>query len=330
VKTKLLIASIALLAVTITLVAWFVGCSSGTSESTHPQSRVPEVALVPEQPQVDLDRSEQVRRMAAEAQTHIRSQPEAEREQRTDELMSRAETHWKQQQYEYAGEITYPRNWRELGPIPQSRPGAVRQGHTEMDLLGSRRPEAEGPSNEYSGLSGPPGGRPGMGGMGGFGGGAVDQRGVVHYGWEGPVAVRSPDARIMRLGEYLAGVTEDEIWVIARERTPRAVGPEYDTPGSGAMLVEKGEEKIPLPLKHTDVKGRVCGYVATVEVVQQFHNPFSEKIEAVYVFPLPQNAAVNEFVMVIGERRIRGIIRERQEAEPSTARPAAKATSRRC
>ena len=41
----------------------------------------------------------------------------------------------------------------------------------------------------------------------------------------------------------------------------------------------------------------------------------TEKIEAVYVFPLPQNAAVNEFVMTIGERRIRGIIREREEAE---------------
>ncbi|MCU0918205.1 MAG: VWA domain-containing protein, partial [Planctomycetes bacterium] len=66
---------------------------------------------------------------------------------------------------------------------------------------------------------------------------------------------------------------------------------------------------------HTEVKGKVCGYIATVEVLQQFQNPFGEKIEAVYVFPLPQNAAVNEFIMVIGERRIRGIIRERQEAE---------------
>jgi Ca-activated chloride channel family protein len=113
----------------------------------------------------------------------------------------------------------------------------------------------------------------------------------------------------------LASVTEDEIWVIAKDQAPRAAGPEYETPGSGAMMVERGQEKVPLPLKHTEVKGRVCGYIATVEVTQQFHNPFSEKIEAVYVFPLPQNAAVNEFIMVIGERRIRGIIRERQEAE---------------
>jgi Ca-activated chloride channel family protein len=49
--------------------------------------------------------------------------------------------------------------------------------------------------------------------------------------------------------------------------------------------------------------------------MQQFQNPYSEKIEAVYVFPLPHNAAVNEFIMTIGERRIRGIIREREEAQ---------------
>jgi Ca-activated chloride channel family protein len=115
----------------------------------------------------------------------------------------------------------------------------------------------------------------------------------------------------------LAAVSEDEIWVIARPegQRPQAQGPQYQTPGSGALLAQIKEEKVPLPLKHTDVKGKVCGYIATVEVVQQFQNPFSEKIEAVYVFPLPQNAAVNEFIMVIGERRIRGIIRERQEAE---------------
>jgi Ca-activated chloride channel family protein len=50
-------------------------------------------------------------------------------------------------------------------------------------------------------------------------------------------------------------------------------------------------------------------------VTQQFHNPYSSKIEAVYVFPLPENAAVNEFVMTVGERKIRGIIREREQAE---------------
>jgi Ca-activated chloride channel family protein len=71
---------------------------------------------------------------------------------------------------------------------------------------------------------------------------------------------------------------------------------------------------VPVPLKHTDVKASIAGYIATVDVKQQFHNPFSEKIEAVYVFPLPENAAVNGFLMTVGDRKIRGIIREREEA----------------
>jgi len=113
----------------------------------------------------------------------------------------------------------------------------------------------------------------------------------------------------------LGAVAEDEIWVIARPEAQ--VVDDGNTPGSGAMLAKLPEEEkeIPLPLKHTDVKGQISGYIATVEVTQQFHNPYGEKIEAVYVFPLPQNAAINEFIMTIGERRIRGIIRERQEAE---------------
>lgn len=84
------------------------------------------------------------------------------------------------------------------------------------------------------------------------------------------------------------------------------------------MIVERddaSDKVIPLPLQHTDVKARVSAYIASVEVRQTFHNPFSGKIEAKYIFPLPQDAAVNEFVMTIGERRIRGIIREREEAE---------------
>jgi Ca-activated chloride channel homolog len=106
----------------------------------------------------------------------------------------------------------------------------------------------------------------------------------------------------------------EEIWVISRTRSisnPSA----QDVPGSGSMIVEDGKKRVPMPLKHTDVKAALSGYIATVKVTQQFQNPYDEKIEAVYVFPLPENAAVNEFVMTIGERRIRGIIRERVEAE---------------
>src|SRR5690606_7445069 len=95
-----------------------------------------------------------------------------------------------------------------------------------------------------------------------------------------------------------------------------------DSPGSGTLLAsfpagpdELAAQELPLPLKHTSVTAQIRGYVGTVDVVQQFENPYDEKIEAVYLFPLPEKAAVREFVMTIGERRIRGILREKQEAE---------------
>ncbi|MEI8371430.1 MAG: VIT and VWA domain-containing protein [Planctomycetota bacterium] len=68
------------------------------------------------------------------------------------------------------------------------------------------------------------------------------------------------------------------------------------------------------PLKHTEVTADISGFVARVTVRQQFHNPFPDKIEAVYVFPLSQYAAVDQMTMRIGERVIKGQIKERGEA----------------
>jgi Ca-activated chloride channel family protein len=54
--------------------------------------------------------------------------------------------------------------------------------------------------------------------------------------------------------------------------------------------------------------------LSRVIVTQEFENPFKDKIEAVYVFPLPQNAAVDDMTMTIGDRTIRGRIKRREEA----------------
>ena len=109
-------------------------------------------------------------------------------------------------------------------------------------------------------------------------------------------------------------LADEEIWVIARGSDVVAQRAD-DSPGSGALMAKIEQKEIPMPLKHTDVRASVSGYIGEVEVTQQFHNPYSSKIEAIYLFPLPHNAAVNDFIMTIGERRIRGIIRERKEAE---------------
>ncbi|MFH1719200.1 MAG: VIT domain-containing protein [Planctomycetota bacterium] len=158
---------------------------------------------------------------------------------------------------------------------------------------------------------------PTAGGFGGgmLGGARVSGRNNVNVPGIAPGKPMQPPSANRAYAE-LMNVSADEIWVIAKYEM-QAVPRGEDTPGCGAMLAKlpKEEKEIPLPLKHTDVQGQISGYIATVDVTQKFHNPYGEKIEAVYVFPLPQNAAINEFIMTIGERRIRGIIRERKEAE---------------
>ena len=87
------------------------------------------------------------------------------------------------------------------------------------------------------------------------------------------------------------------------------------TQGSLQVLTPDGKPKADCPLKHTDVNAHISGFLARVTVTQQFENPFKEKIEAVYTFPLPQNAAVDDMTMIVGDRTVRGKILRREEAQ---------------
>jgi Ca-activated chloride channel family protein len=70
-----------------------------------------------------------------------------------------------------------------------------------------------------------------------------------------------------------------------------------------------------VPLVHTDVALDVRGLVAAATVTQQYVNNTNEPLEAVYVFPLPHDAAVYDMEIRIGNRVIRSVIREREEAK---------------
>jgi Ca-activated chloride channel homolog len=87
------------------------------------------------------------------------------------------------------------------------------------------------------------------------------------------------------------------------------------TQGALQVLDPNGKPKALCPLKHTDVKVEISGFLSRVVVTQEFENPFKEKIEAVYTFPLPQNAAVDDMTMIVGNRTVRGKILRREEAE---------------
>ncbi len=68
------------------------------------------------------------------------------------------------------------------------------------------------------------------------------------------------------------------------------------------------------PLRHTDVKAEISGFVARVTVTQEFENKTPDKIEAIYTFPLPPMSAVDDMTMLVGDRTIKAQIKRREEA----------------
>ncbi len=85
----------------------------------------------------------------------------------------------------------------------------------------------------------------------------------------------------------------------------------------GRLLFRTGQAGrfIPAPTLNTDVQITVTGVIARAIVKQEFSNPGKEWAEGIYVFPLPETAAVDHLHLRIGGRIIEGQIKERGEAK---------------
>lgn len=86
---------------------------------------------------------------------------------------------------------------------------------------------------------------------------------------------------------------------------------------SGTLLFKAVEEGkfVRAPLVATDFEVTVSGPTARTRVTQHFYNPADGWVEGVYVYPLPDNAAVDTLKAVVGDRVIVGEIKERKEAK---------------
>ena len=89
-----------------------------------------------------------------------------------------------------------------------------------------------------------------------------------------------------------------------------------EAPQQGTLLLRPRAEGEPIraPLLSTAVAFHVSGMVARARVVQTFRNPGTGWYEGIYVFPLPDNAAVDHLRLRVGERTIEGEIKERTAA----------------
>ena len=80
--------------------------------------------------------------------------------------------------------------------------------------------------------------------------------------------------------------------------------------GLGALTTSRGN----LPLEAVDVRAAIAGLSASVEVTQGFRNPFDVALEATYIFPLPDRAAVTALRMEAAGRVVEGVLKERSQA----------------
>ncbi len=84
---------------------------------------------------------------------------------------------------------------------------------------------------------------------------------------------------------------------------------------AAGTLSPMGSGVAPVTIKSHDVKVTLNNGFAQTEVVQQFSNPNSKVVEAVYSFPLPKSASLSEVQVLVGETVINGEVVGKNEAK---------------
>jgi Ca-activated chloride channel family protein len=80
--------------------------------------------------------------------------------------------------------------------------------------------------------------------------------------------------------------------------------------GLGALATSRGN----LPLDAVDIRAAIVGTSASVELTQGFRNPFDVPLEATYIFPLPDRAAVTAMRMECAGHVVEAVLKERSRA----------------
>ncbi len=101
----------------------------------------------------------------------------------------------------------------------------------------------------------------------------------------------------------------------------RALSVSPDDVRSGTLLSQAADGTLqPLPLLRNQVSIEIAGQLGRTQLVQHFKNTSKDWVEALYLFPLPQDAAVTLMKMKVGDRLIEGQIKEKQQAAASYER----------
>ena len=111
---------------------------------------------------------------------------------------------------------------------------------------------------------------------------------------------------------HATGTSEHLTDVAGKVKTTIQQEPE---PGTGMLYSKKANYFESIPLLQTSASLDIAGIASKVIFRQSFSNTSEQTIEGLYLFPLPENAAIRNLQINIGKRTIHGMIRERKSAE---------------
>src|SRR5712692_4580106 len=83
---------------------------------------------------------------------------------------------------------------------------------------------------------------------------------------------------------------------------------------ANGLLIPEDKQLPPLAMLQHKVTIKLDDQVALTHVEQVFRNHTDRQLEATYVFPVPKGASVNEFVMWVGDKRVKGELVEAKKA----------------
>ncbi len=96
---------------------------------------------------------------------------------------------------------------------------------------------------------------------------------------------------------------------------PLALATETPDDIAGRIVAEVDGHRFDLPMLDSDLTVSITGDMATVEVTQEFANPSLVPVQAEYLFPLNQNAAIYAMEMRVGDEVVQAVIQEKQQAQ---------------
>ena len=100
---------------------------------------------------------------------------------------------------------------------------------------------------------------------------------------------------------------EDLAWMWGDEIIAQAIESDRAPEDWGGLYADIAGERVAFILDNTAVDAQVSGNIARVEVRQTFTNPYERPLEAIYQFPLPEDAAVDEMEIQIGDLIVSGV-----------------------